>query len=104
VAKVTAKIVSNQFHNAHYAFALLTTRCAHSRRTTARRNSVANATTHLIVKIGREMSTIREPLEPKVDVHNCQCVNCCGAFLKVFRLAITANESTHDVLQIARPV
>ena len=81
------------FRNAYYAFAILTTRCAHSRRTSARRISVANATTHLIVKIGREMSTIREPLEPKVDVHNCQGVNCCSAFLKVFRLAITANES-----------
>jgi len=94
VVEATAKIVSNQFHNANYAFALLTLRNAHSMRVSARQILVASATTHLIVKIGREMSTIREHLEPKVDAHNCQCVNCCGAFLKVFRLAITANGSS----------
>jgi hypothetical protein len=80
----TTEIVSNQFHNAPYAFALLTLRNAHSRRASARRISVANATTHLVVKIGREKSTIREPLEPKVDVRSCQCVNCCGAFFGGF--------------------
>jgi hypothetical protein len=89
--KATAKIVSNQFHNANYAFAILTTRYAHSARISAHRILVSNATTHLIVKIDFEMSTIREHLEPKVDAQGCRTVNCCGAFLKVFRLAITGN-------------
>jgi hypothetical protein len=61
-------------------------------RVSARQISVANPITHLIVKINFEMSTIREHLEPKVDVHSCQSVNCCGAFLKVFWSAITVNE------------
>lgn len=64
VVKATAKIVINQFHNANYAFALLTLRNAHSMGSFARQILVANATTHLIVNIGPEMSTIREHLEP----------------------------------------
>jgi hypothetical protein len=91
MVKATAKIVSNQFHNANYAFAILTLTSAHYMRVSARQISVANATAHLIVKIGREMSTIREHLEPKVDVRSCQSVNCCGAFLKVFWSTITIN-------------
>jgi hypothetical protein len=60
-------------------------------RGTARQILVANSTTHLIVKIDFEMSTTREHPEPKVDAQGCRTVNCCGAFLKVFRLAITGN-------------
>ena len=89
--KATAKIVSNQFHNRYYAFAIFTVRSAHSRLTSARRISVANATTQLIVKIDCEMSTIREPLEPKVDVQGCHYVNCCTALLRVSWLAINVN-------------
>jgi hypothetical protein len=86
--KASGKIVSNQFHNRYYAFAILTTRCACSMRNFARRISVANATVQLIVNINPEMSTSREPLKPKVDVHDCQCVNCCTALLRNSRLAI----------------
>jgi nitroreductase len=55
------------FHNRYYAFAILTVRSAHSMRVSARSILVANATVHVIVKIGLEMSTIREHSEPKVD-------------------------------------
>ena len=99
--QATAKIVSNAFHNANYAFALLTLRNADPMPASARRISVANATTHLIVKIGRKMSTIREPLEPKVDVHGCQRVNCCTALLRNSRLAIGVNGSARGELDSA---
>ena len=92
MVKATAKIVLNAFHNANYAFAILTLRKADCMRASAREISVANVTMRLIVKIGSEMSTVREHLEPKVDVHSCQSVNCCGAFLKVFWSAINVNE------------
>jgi hypothetical protein len=41
-------------------------------RASARQILVANATTHLIVKIGLEMSTIREHPEPKVEAQGCR--------------------------------
>jgi hypothetical protein len=89
--KAKTKIVSNQFHNRHYAFVILTLRSSNSMPVTARQILVANATSHLIVKIDVEMSTTREHPEPKVDAQGCRPLNCCGAFLKVFRLAITGN-------------
>jgi hypothetical protein len=93
VVKATAKIVGNQFHNANYAFAILTLTSAHSMLVSARQISVAKATTQLIVKIESEMSTIREQPKPNVDARGCRTVNCCGAFLKVFWLAISVNET-----------
>jgi len=81
-------------HNRYYAFALFTTRCAHSMRTCARQISAASAAAHLIVKIDPEMSTIREPPESKVDAHGSRSVNCCSAFLRVFWLATNVNGSS----------
>jgi hypothetical protein len=91
VVKASAKIVINLFHNLYYAFALLMLRYARSMRVPAHQILVANATVHRIVKIDPEMSTTREHPEPKVDAQGCRTVNCCGAFLTVFRLAITGN-------------
>jgi hypothetical protein len=91
VVKAATKIVINQFHNANYAFAILTLRNAHSMLAFARQISVANATTQLIVKIEPEMGTIREHLELKVDIYRCQSMNCCTALLRNIRLAFSAN-------------
>ena len=95
---MTAKIVSNQFHNRYYAFAILTLRNAHCVLVSARQISVANATMRLTIKPEPKMSTIREHLEPKVDVNSCRTINCCSAFLRDMRLAITANDPLKDRL------
>ena len=82
------RIAVNQFRNAAYAFALLTLRNAHSMRVLARSIPYRGRRAQVIVKIGPEMSTVRELSKPKVETQSCQSANCCTAFLMISWLVI----------------
>ena len=58
----------------------------------ARKISPASTAAQLMVKIDPKMSTIREPLELKVDAQGYRYVNCCTALLRVWWLAIYVND------------